>query len=117
MARLAGKKAFLTAAGQGIGKATALAFAAEGAQVVASDISPDLLEALKAQSPGIETRSLDVLDSQAVQAAAEEIGAVDVLFNCAGYVHQGTVLDCGEDTWAMSISRTSRSIRRGRRAP
>ncbi|MEL6220783.1 MAG: SDR family NAD(P)-dependent oxidoreductase, partial [Pseudomonadota bacterium] len=92
MGRLAGKRAFLTAAGQGIGAATARAFAAEGAEVIATDISAPLLEALAAET-GAETTVLDARDTTAVSAEAERVGAVDILFNCAGYVHQGTVLE------------------------
>jgi 2-keto-3-deoxy-L-fuconate dehydrogenase len=94
MGRLEGKTAFLTAAGQGIGAATARAFADEGARVVATDISEESLAALRAERPEIVTSLLDVRDTGAVEAAAERIGAVDILFNCAGYVHHGTVLDC-----------------------
>ena len=90
--RLNGKKAFVTAAGQGIGRASALAFAREGATVVATDISAAALEALKAEAPGIETRLLDVTDGAAVQEAARAVGAVDVLFSCAGFA-PGSLLD------------------------
>ncbi|GAB4180461.1 MAG: SDR family oxidoreductase [Thalassobaculales bacterium] len=100
--RLAGKTAIITAAGQGIGKASALAFAAEGAQVVATDINGGLLAEL-AGTPGITTRVLDVTDAAAVAAAAA-CGPVDVLFNCAGYVHNGTILDCDEAAWDFSMS-------------
>lgn len=116
MARLAGKKAFLTAAGQGIGKATALAFAKEGASVYASDLSGELLDALKAEAPGIETLTLDALDTAAVSAAAEKVGAVDILFNCAGYVHQGSLLDCDEKTWDFSFDLNVKSMWRTLRA-
>jgi NADP-dependent 3-hydroxy acid dehydrogenase YdfG len=101
--RLAGKTAFVTAAAQGIGRATALAFAREGAQVVATDIDEAALRELGA---GIATRRLDVLDAGAIAAAAREAGAVDVLFNAAGVVHAGTVLDCSaadrSSTWRRS---------------
>ncbi|WP_455371933.1 SDR family oxidoreductase [Limibacillus halophilus] len=110
MARLAGKKAFLTAAGQGIGKATALAFAREGAEVHATDLSGELLEALRAEAPGIRTFTLDALDTEAVAAAAETVGAVDILFNCAGYVHQGSLLDCDEKTWDFSFDLNVKSM-------
>ncbi|WP_425994742.1 SDR family oxidoreductase [Caulobacter sp. DWR1-3-2b1] len=96
--RLAGKTALVTAAGQGIGKASAELFAREGARVVATDINDDLLTAVE----GCETRRLDVLDPQAIKALAAELGAVDVLFNCAGFVHAGTILDCDEQAWAFS---------------
>lgn len=103
MNRLQGKTAFLTAAGQGIGKATAIAFAAEGARVIATDINPSLLETLKAEAPGIETAVLDVLDTEAVKRAAAAAGPVDILFNCAGYVHTGTVLETDEKAWDFSF--------------
>lgn len=98
MGRLDGKTAFVTAAGQGIGRASALAMAAEGARVIATDINAAALATLS--GPGIETRRLDVRDSAAVAAAAEP---VDVLFNCAGFVAAGTILDCDEAQWAFSL--------------
>ncbi|MBB3064209.1 SDR family oxidoreductase [Limibacillus halophilus] len=110
MGRLAGKKAFLTAAGQGIGKATALAMAREGATVVASDISGSLLESLKSEAPTIETLVLDVLDNDAVAAVASAVGPVEILFNCAGYVHQGSLLDCDEKTWDFSFDLNVKSM-------
>ncbi len=103
MGRLDGKRALVTAAGQGIGRASALMMAREGARVIAADINPVTLDTLKAEAPGIATRILDVRDKAAVQAAAEEIGALDVLFNCAGFVASGTILDCDEDQWAFSL--------------
>ena len=103
MGRLDGKTAFLTAAGQGIGAATARAFADEGARVVATDISQECLAALRAERPAIVTSVLDVRDTGTVEAAAERTGAVDILFNCAGYVHHGTVLDCDEAAWELSF--------------
>src|SRR5208283_5657091 len=89
--RLSGKVALLTAAAAGIGRATAGAFAREGARVVATDIDVDGLAGLEA-----DRRKLDVRSSEAVQALARDIGAIDVLFNCAGFVHHGTVLDCSD---------------------
>jgi 2-keto-3-deoxy-L-fuconate dehydrogenase len=103
MGRLDGKRALVTAAGQGIGKASALMMAREGAQVIAADINAAALEALKTEAPGITTRILNVRDKAAVEAAAAEIGALDVLFNCAGFVAAGTILDCDEDQWAFSM--------------
>lgn len=103
MARLSGKRAVVTAAGQGIGRASALAMAAEGAAVIAADINAATLASLRAEAPGIETRLLDVRDKAAIAAAAEDIGALDVLFNCAGFVAAGTILDCDEEQWAFSM--------------
>jgi 2-keto-3-deoxy-L-fuconate dehydrogenase len=96
--RLAGKTALVTAAGQGIGRATAELFASAGATVLATDINADLL----AHVAGCRTRRLDVRDPQAIAAAISEAGPIDVLFNCAGYVHAGTILDCDESAWNFS---------------
>ena len=103
--RLTGKTAFITAAGQGIGRATAELFASEGAVVWATDMNAGLLTSM----PGCRTRHLDVTDPQEVVAAISEAGSVDVLFNCAGYVHAGTILDCDDDAWnrSMGINMTS----------
>jgi 2-keto-3-deoxy-L-fuconate dehydrogenase len=98
MGRLSGKTALVTAAAQGIGKASAELYAREGARVIATDIS----DALLAEVIGCETRRLDVLDPQAILDLAAELGPVDVLFNCAGFVHSGTILDCDEAAWAFS---------------
>ena len=106
--RLAGKTAFLTAAGQGIGRATAVAFAAEGARVIATDINPEALTSLQ-QQIGCITRVLDVTRSEAVQAAAAELGPVDVLFNGAGFVHAGTLLDCTDEEWDFAFDLNVRS--------
>jgi 2-keto-3-deoxy-L-fuconate dehydrogenase len=99
--RLNGKTALITAAAQGIGRATAERFAAEGATVIATDINLEKLATLKA--PNLTTRRLDVTDAAAITAARDEIGAVDVLVNCAGYVHHGTILDCEEKDFAFSV--------------
>jgi len=96
--RLAGKTALVTAAAQGIGRATAEAFLREGATVIAVDINANGLADLE----GATTRRLDVTDPQAVRAIAAEFPQVDVLYNCAGFVHAGTILDCEEDDWAFS---------------
>lgn len=103
--RLAGKTALVTAAGQGIGRASALALAAEGARVIATDINGETLAALKAEADGgdLETRRLDVLDPADIAAAAAELGAVDVLFNCAGFVHHGSILDSTEEEWDFAF--------------
>ena len=104
--RLAGKTAFVTAAGQGIGRASAEAFLAEGAKVFATDIDPDKLAGLD----GAERFALDVTDAASVVAAAELAGPVDVLFNCAGYVAVGTVLECDPDDWERSFAINVRSM-------
>ena len=101
MARLSGKTVLATAAGQGIGRASALAMHAEGARVIATDINKDALSGLS--EIGIETRYLDVRNPESVAAAVDAIGAVDVLFNCAGFVAHGTILDCDEDQWEFSV--------------
>ena len=106
--RLAGKTAFLTAAGQGIGRATALAFVREGARVIATDIHAEALESLRAEC-GCTTQLLDVTDAAAVQAAAVAHGPVHVLFNGAGFVHAGTVLDCTEEEWDIAFNLNVRS--------
>jgi 2-keto-3-deoxy-L-fuconate dehydrogenase len=109
--RLAGKIAFITAAGQGMGRAAAVAFAAQGARVWATDRDPALLESLRGTA-GIETRALDVTDSAAVERVAREVGAIDVLFNCAGYVHHGTILECSEKDWDFSFDVNVKSMYR-----
>ena len=114
--RLSGKSAVITAAGQGIGRASAFAFAAEGAEVTATDINEDALAALAQDNLAIATRRLDVTDLDAIESFAAEIGAVDVLFNCAGYVHHGTVLDCAEGDWDFSFDINVRSMYRMIRA-
>src|SRR6185437_12603519 len=108
--RLAGKTAFLTAAAQGIGRATALAFAREGATVWATDVNPALLETLPAEDPRIRTQPLDVREVDAIEALAKEIGRIDVLFNCVGYVHDGTILDCSERDWDISLDLNLKSM-------
>lgn len=105
--RLAGKKAFVTAAGQGIGRAIAEAFVREGATVIATDLNEALLATLK--SPAITTRRLDVLDPAAIIAAAKEAGPVNVLVNAAGFVHAGSVLDCTEEEWSFAFDLNVRS--------
>jgi 2-keto-3-deoxy-L-fuconate dehydrogenase len=109
--RLAGKSALVTAAGQGIGRAVAEAFAREGAKVMATDINPQTLGEL-AKVPGIEARVLDVTDGLAIRALAAEIGAVQVLFNGAGYVHAGNVLECEEADWDLAFNLNVRSMYR-----
>ena len=113
--RLAGKRALVTAAAQGIGRASALAFAREGAQVIATDVNMEKLAEL-AGIPGIETRRLDVRDDAAVAALAAEIGTVDILLNAAGFVHHGTVLECSDADWDFSFDLNIRSMFRMIRA-
>ena len=113
--RLAGKTAFLTAAGQGIGRATALAFVRQGARVIATDVNAEALSALAKES-GCTTLKLDVLDPAAIEAAARAHAGVDVLFNCAGYVHAGSVLECSEADWDFAFNLNVRSMYRTIRA-
>ncbi len=107
--RLAGKRALVTAAGQGMGRAAALAFAREGARVLATDVNPQLLEQF-AGHPAITPARLDVTDPPAVAGFAAATGAVDVLFNCAGWVHQGSILQCSLEDWDRSFALNVRSM-------
>ena len=107
MPRLSGKTAFITAAAQGIGRATALAYAAEGATVIATDLNEAKLAEL---GHGIRTARLDATDGAAVKRAIAEAGAVDILFNCAGFVHQGTVLDSTDEQWDFAWALNVRSM-------
>ncbi len=102
--RLREKSALVTAAGAGIGRATAVAFAEAGAQVLATDIDASALASLAGEHPAIATAPLDVTDSAAIAALVERAGALDVLFNCAGYVHAGTILDTDEASWQRSFA-------------
>jgi 2-keto-3-deoxy-L-fuconate dehydrogenase len=101
MGRLDGKTVLLSAAGAGIGRASALAMVREGARVIATDVNPALLPELA--EAGCETRALDVRDAQAVQDCFAAVGTPDVLFNCAGFVASGTILDCEQDSWDFSL--------------
>ena len=107
--RLAGKRALITAAGAGMGRAAALAFAREGAKVVATDVNADSLQAFTG-NPSIETALLDVTDEQAVNAFVKATGAVDILFNCAGWVHQGSLAECTLADWDTSFNVNVRSM-------
>ena len=101
-ARLAGKTALVTAAGQGIGRAVALAFAAEGAKVWATDVNEKLLESY-AGVAGVTTRKLDALDDRAIESVCKDVGQVNVLFNCSGFVHHGTILDATDKEWDFAF--------------
>ena len=106
--RLANKLAFVTAAGQGIGRATALAFAAEGARVIATDVNEELVHQIA--SDRIHTARLDVLHAADIEQAAQDAGPVDILFNCAGFVHQGSLLDATDDDWNFAFALNARSM-------
>ncbi len=114
--RLAGKTALITAAGQGIGRASAIRFAAEGSTVWATDINQQTLELLAEEHPAIKTQVLDVRDTEAVDALATQVGAIDVLFNCAGYVHQGDIFACTPRDWDFSFDLNVTSMYRTCRA-
>jgi len=109
--RLKGKVALLTAAAAGIGRATAQAFHAEGAQVIATDLDVGKLQGL----PG-DLRKLDVRSTEAVEALAKEVGPIDILFNCAGYVHHGSALECADSDWDFSFDLNVKSMHRTIRA-
>ena len=112
MKRLSGKTCVVTAAGQGIGRAAVERMAAEGAHVIATDINTETLGTLK----GVEQAVLDVTDGDAISAFAEKVGAVDVLFNCAGFVHAGTILECDERDWDFSFNLNVKAMYRMIRA-
>jgi 2-keto-3-deoxy-L-fuconate dehydrogenase len=114
--RLQGKTILITAAAQGIGRASALACAAEGARVIATDIQQSLLDSLAAASPAIEVALLDVRSDSAVQQLAQRVGALDALFNCAGMVANGSLLDCSEADWDQSFELNVKSMFRMTRA-
>lgn len=114
--RLAGKVAVVTAAGQGIGRATARAFADEGAIVWAVDINQPALAGLVAEHPSMHIQCLDVRDGGAIKGFVDLVGSVDVLFNCVGYVHHGTILECSESDWDFSFDLNVKSMYRTCRA-
>ncbi len=114
MNRLQDKTCLVTAAGQGIGRASALAMFHEGGHVIASDINEAALAELAGQ--GLETAVLNVRDASAITALRDRIGGVDVLFNCAGFVDHGTILDCDEDKWAFSVDLNMTAMYRMMRA-
>lgn len=109
MKRLENKTALITAAAQGIGKSTALMFAENGAKVIATDINEDALAELSGHE-SITTHRLDVLDKDAINALAESVGKVDILFNCAGYVHGGNILECSEKDWDFAFNINVKSM-------
>ena len=100
--RLSGKKIIITAAAQGIGRACVEAYQAEGATIIATDINREKLDELS-HLPNVETKLLDVLNLEDISRGSEEVGHVDVLFNCAGFVHHGSILDCDETAWDFSF--------------
>ena len=109
MNRLMGKRVLITAAGQGMGRAAAIAMAAEGAKVFATDINRNALDELSKENSEIETFQLDVLDSNAIAKAPERTGPLTTLFNCAGFVHNGTIMDMSDDDWDFSFELNVRS--------
>jgi 2-keto-3-deoxy-L-fuconate dehydrogenase len=115
-ARLAGKTAVVTAAGQGIGRATAIAFAQEGATVWATDINQPALDILSEEFPQLICRQLNVRSPEEITRLAGELPEPHILFNCAGYVHHGTILDCSEQDWEFSFDLNVRSMYRTCRA-
>lgn len=114
MDRLKDKICLVTAAGQGIGRATALAMSREGARVIATDINEAALADLAGQ--GVETAVLNVRDAEAITRLRDDLGGIDVLFNCAGFVDHGTILDCDEEKWAFSIDLNMTAMYRMMRA-
>ncbi len=112
--RLAGKRCFVTAAGQGMGRAAAIAMAREGASVVATD--RDAGKVADLAEHGIETHPLDVLDDAALHTAITKAGPLDALFNCAGFVHQNTALTCTDKEWDAALALNVRSMWKGMRA-
>jgi 2-keto-3-deoxy-L-fuconate dehydrogenase len=114
--RLSGKRIFISAAAQGIGRASALACANEGAHVIATDINDDALKALSAEHKNIETHRLDVRDGKAVASFAAGQAPLDGLFNCAGFVHNGTIMDCSDEDWDFSFDLNVKSMYRTTKA-
>ncbi|MFC3183212.1 SDR family oxidoreductase [Cypionkella sinensis] len=115
MQRLLGKRALITAAGQGIGKATALRLAEEGAEVLATDVNAATLDELNG-TPGITTQVLNVLDAEAITATVAAAGRIDILFNCAGVVHAGDIMQSTEDDWDFAFALNCKAMYRMLRA-
>jgi len=107
--RLAGKTAFITAAGQGIGRAAALAFAREGARVWATDVDATKLAEIDG-TDGIRVAAMDATDEAAIAKVASDVGRIDILFNCAGFVHHGTILECAPGDWDFSFNLNVKSM-------
>ncbi|TDO99548.1 SDR family oxidoreductase [Marinomonas balearica] len=114
--RLDGKTILITAAGQGIGRASAEACLREGANVIATDINAEALHSLKQEYPHVETHLLDVTNAQAIASFAAQMPNLDGLFNCAGFVHNGTVLDISDEDWEFSLNLNVTSMMRMCRA-
>lgn len=114
--RLSGKRIFISAAAQGIGRASALACANEGAHIIATDINDEALKALAAEHNNIEVHRLDVRDAKAVASFAAGQAPLDGLFNCAGFVHNGTIMDCSDEDWDFSFDLNVKSMYRTTKA-
>jgi 2-keto-3-deoxy-L-fuconate dehydrogenase len=114
--RLAQKRALVTGAGQGIGRAIALAFAAEGASVVATSRTVEKMSDLKERFSAIEAVPLDVTDAAEIKRVFQNAGQLDILVNCAGWVHNGSILDCDEDDWNRSLDQNATSVFRTMKA-
>jgi 2-keto-3-deoxy-L-fuconate dehydrogenase len=112
MSRLHNKTALITAAAQGIGLATAKLFVEQGATVIAADINAEALARVKAEIPAIQTVVLDVTNTEQVNAFCETLLTIDILFNCAGYVHAGTVMECSEEDWDLAHNLNVKSMYR-----
>ena len=108
--RLKDKVALVTAAGQGIGKATAIAFYNEGAKVIATDINDQTLTELKKECPNIEIKNLDSTNNNSIKSYINEIEKIDILFNAVGFVHHGTILECDEKDWDFSSNVNVKSM-------
>jgi 2-keto-3-deoxy-L-fuconate dehydrogenase len=116
MGQLDKKTILITAAGQGMGRAAAIMCANEGATVFATDVNEETLASLKDEAPGITTHRLDVTDAAAIRALAEALPDLDGLFNCAGFVHHGTILDLSDEDWDFSVTLNVTSMVRTIRA-